>query len=59
MNIAIQLADEVARRQRLDLVDEGADAAALRVAEHHDVLDPQHLTAYSSAAETPCALLSG
>ena len=32
-------ADEVARRQRLDLVDEGADAAALGVAEHHDVLD--------------------
>ena len=37
------LADEVARRQRLDLVDEGADAAALRVAEHDDVFHPQHL----------------
>src|SRR3979409_2001103 len=30
-------ADEIAGRQRRDIVDEGADAAALRVAEHHDV----------------------
>src|SRR5437588_2949523 len=30
-------ADEIAGRQRLDVVDEGADAAALGVAEHHDV----------------------
>ena len=37
------LADEVARRQRLDLVDEGADAAALGVTEHHDVLHLQHV----------------
>ena len=36
-------ADEVARRQRLRLIDKGADAAALRMAEHHDVLHPQHL----------------
>ena len=35
-------ADEVARRQRLDLVDEGADAAALGVAEDHDVFHAQH-----------------
>ena len=37
------LADEVAGRQRLDLVDEGADAAALRVAEHDDVFYAQNL----------------
>ena len=49
MNIAIQRADEVARRQRLDLVDEGADAAALRVAEHHDVLYAQHLSPHIPA----------
>ena len=36
------LADEISRRQRLDLVDEGPDAAALRVAEHHDVFDAQN-----------------
>ncbi len=36
-------ADEIARRQRIDLVDEGADAAALGVAEHHDMLDAQHV----------------
>ena len=36
------LADEVAGRQRLDLVDEGADAAALGVAEHHNVFYPQY-----------------
>jgi hypothetical protein len=34
-------ADEVAGRQRRDIVDEGADAAALGVAEHHDVFDVQ------------------
>src|SRR5258708_39575663 len=34
-------ADEIAGRQRCDLVDEGADAAALRVAEHHDVFYAQ------------------
>ena len=36
-------ADEVAGRQRIDVVDEGADAAALGMAEHHDVLDAQDL----------------
>ena len=35
-------ADEVAGRQRLDIVDEGADAAALRMAEHDDVLYAQN-----------------
>ena len=35
-------ADEVAGRQRRDIVDEGADAAALGVAEHHDVFYAQH-----------------
>ena len=35
-------ADEIARRQRRRLVDEGADAAALRMAEHDDVLYVQH-----------------
>ena len=36
-------ADEIAGRQRVDLVDKGADAAALGVAEHHDVFHPQNL----------------
>ena len=36
-------ADEVARRQRVDIVNEGTDTATLRVAEHHDVLDAQDL----------------
>src|SRR4029079_17066928 len=36
-------ADEVARRQGIDVVDKGLDAAALRVAEHHDVRYPQYL----------------
>jgi hypothetical protein len=36
-------ADEITRRQRFDLVDEGADAAALGVAEHHDMLHAQHI----------------
>ena len=36
------LADEIAGRQRLDLVDKRADPAALRVAQHHDMLHAQH-----------------
>jgi hypothetical protein len=38
-------ADEIARRQRLLLVREGADAAAVGVAEHDDVLHPERLDA--------------
>ena len=35
-------ADEIAGRQRRGVVDEGADAAALGMAEHHDMPDAEH-----------------
>jgi hypothetical protein len=35
------LADEIARRERLPVLGEGAHAAAMGMAEHDDVLDPQ------------------
>jgi hypothetical protein len=36
------LADEIAGRQRLDVVDKGTDAAALGVAEHDDVFHTEN-----------------
>src|ERR1043166_2629059 len=44
-------ADEIARRQRLDLVDEGADAAALGMPEHHDVFYLQDLRSEEQTSE--------
>src|SRR5690606_21995813 len=44
-NLRHPAADEVAGRKRLLIVGESADAAAQRMAEHHDMLHPQGLDA--------------
>ena len=49
------VADEIAGRQRLGVFGECLYAAALRMAQHDDVLDLECLTPNSSAAETPWA----